>query len=109
MKPSTRLNVEASFSPAIRIAPTTEMAEMALVSDMSGVCSRGETRRTNSKPRKPASMKTNRTDSSNGIDFRFLLFERRQHARMRHFTIPRHQRLARDFVLGVHRDRAVLD
>ena len=36
----------------IRIAPTTAMAEMALVSDISGVCSSGETRFTISKPKK---------------------------------------------------------
>src|SRR6516165_7954409 len=32
-------------SPASTMAPTTAMASRALVSDMSGVCSRGETRR----------------------------------------------------------------
>ena len=48
----------ADPSPLIRIAPTTEMAEMALVSDISGVCSSGETLRMSSKPRKAASMKT---------------------------------------------------
>ena len=42
----------------IRIAPTTAIAEIALVSDISGVCSSGETLRITSKPRKVASMKT---------------------------------------------------
>src|ERR1039457_3435317 len=41
-KPSTLLMVVASSLLMIRIAPTTEIAEIALVSDISGVCSRGE-------------------------------------------------------------------
>ena len=45
------------------MAPTTEMAEMALVSDISGVCSSGETLRITSSPTKVASMKTNRPSS----------------------------------------------
>ena len=32
-----------SCAPAMRIEPTTAMAEIALVSDISGVCSRRET------------------------------------------------------------------
>ena len=35
--PSTRLNVLASFAPATRIAPTTAIAEIALVRDINGV------------------------------------------------------------------------
>src|SRR5947207_15761551 len=46
-------------SPTIRIAPTTAMASRALVSDIKGVCSNGETRRMTSNPMKPASMKIN--------------------------------------------------
>ena len=45
-------------SPARMIAPTTAMASSALVSDISGVWSRGETRRITSKPMNAASMKT---------------------------------------------------
>src|SRR6516164_4150064 len=41
-------------SPARTMAPTTAMASKALVSDISGVCSSGETRRITSKPMKPA-------------------------------------------------------
>ena len=39
-KPRMRESVLASFSPVSRMAPTTVMAEMALVSDISGVCSK---------------------------------------------------------------------
>ncbi len=52
MKPSTREQVVASSAPVIRMAPTTEMAEIALVSDISGVCSSGETLRMISRPTK---------------------------------------------------------
>src|ERR1700693_1277902 len=45
-------------SPAKMIAPTTAMASSALVSDISGVCRRGETRRIRSNPIKPAGMNT---------------------------------------------------
>src|SRR5205823_2443523 len=58
MKPSTLLSVVASSLLMIRIAPTTEIAEIAFVSDISGVCSSGETLRITSSPTKVASMKT---------------------------------------------------
>src|SRR5262249_16082534 len=45
-------------SPARMIAPTTAMASSALVSDISGVCSSGETRRMTSNPMKAANIKT---------------------------------------------------
>ena len=45
-------------SPARMIAPTTAIASSALVSDISGVWSRGETRRITSKPMNAASMNT---------------------------------------------------
>src|SRR3989454_9970976 len=63
MNPSTRLSEGASFSPVIRMAPTTEIAEIAFVRDISGVCRRGETRRISSKPRKAASMNTHSPNS----------------------------------------------
>src|ERR1700688_1875576 len=44
-------------SPTRRIAPTTAIASNALVSDINGVCSRGETRRITSNPMNPASTK----------------------------------------------------
>src|ERR1041385_8900220 len=49
-QPSTRLNRGASPEPAISIAPTTEIAEIALVSDINGVWSSGETRCTSCRP-----------------------------------------------------------
>ena len=44
--------------PTRMIAPTTAIASSALVSDISGVCSSGETRLITSNPMKAASMKT---------------------------------------------------
>src|SRR6266446_301094 len=44
-------------SPTRRIAPTTAIASNALVSDINGVCKRGETRRITSNPMNPASTK----------------------------------------------------
>src|SRR5205085_2016060 len=58
MNPSTLLSMVAPGEPVIRIAPTTEIADIALVSDIKGVCNSGETLRITSKPRKVASMKT---------------------------------------------------
>src|SRR5271157_120685 len=46
-------------SPTSTIAPTTAMASSALVKDISGVCSKGETWRMTSNPMKQASMKIN--------------------------------------------------
>ena len=43
MKPSTLLSRVAPCAPVIRMAPTTEMAEIALVSDINGVCKAGVT------------------------------------------------------------------
>src|SRR6266567_4730497 len=58
MTPSTVANV-LFLSPTRTMAPTTAMASRALVSDMSGVCSKGETWRMTSNPMKAASMNTN--------------------------------------------------
>src|SRR5262249_53027095 len=44
--------------PAMRMAPTIAMAEMALVSDISGVCSSRETRRITPRPMNVASTNT---------------------------------------------------
>ena len=44
------------------IEPTTAMAEMALVSDISGVCSSRDTRRITPSPMNVASMNTNSID-----------------------------------------------
>jgi hypothetical protein len=58
-----RESVLASRSPVSRMAPTTVMAEIALVSDISGVCSSGDTPRMSWKPRNAASMKTHKSNS----------------------------------------------
>ncbi len=63
MNPSVRLSVLACAAPVMRIEPTTAIAEMALVSDISGVWSSGETRRMISRPRNVASMKMYRPTS----------------------------------------------
>ncbi len=59
--PSTVLRV-VCCSPASSTAPTMAIAEMALVSDMSGVWSSRETRRMTSNPRKVDSISTNRPE-----------------------------------------------
>src|SRR6218665_263490 len=59
MKPSVLLSVVAPASPVIAIAPTRTTAAIALVSDISGECSSGDTRLISWKPRKAASMNTN--------------------------------------------------
>src|SRR5438067_2315376 len=68
MAPSMVLSRD-SCSPASRMAPTTAMAEMALVSDISGVCSSRDTRRITIRPIKVDSIKTKRPfRKSNCID-----------------------------------------
>mgnify|MGYP003693532927 CR=1 FL=1 len=52
--PSTRRQRALRAHPTSTIAPTTAMASRALVSDISGVCSSGDTRRITSKPMKAA-------------------------------------------------------
>src|SRR5215471_5574241 len=102
MNPSTSLSVDG-LSLMIRIAPTTEIAEIALVSDINGVCSNGDTLRMTSNPTNVASMKTYRPISRlDGIHH--LL-----HARMHNLPAVRHQRLAHDFVLAIQHQLAVLD
>src|SRR5258708_22592428 len=49
--------------PETRIAPTTEIAEIALVSDIRGVCNKGDTRRTSSRPSGTARTRTYRLTS----------------------------------------------
>src|SRR4051812_33839610 len=80
-KPLTMLVIEAatatvprmvvrldSRSPAMRIEPTTAIAEMALVSDISGVCSSRETFWMTWKPTNVASMNTKTIDQkSKGV------------------------------------------
>src|SRR5205085_1754149 len=104
MKPSTLLSVVASREPVITIAPTTEIAEIALVSDISGVCNRGDTLRITSNPTKVASMNTKSPTSRLDIE-RSQTFP---YARMHDLTIPRDQRFAHDLVVEIQRELAVL-
>src|SRR5215470_11814833 len=109
--------VESSLfaAPAMMMEPTKEMAEMALVSDISGVCSSGLTRRITSKPTKVASTNTNSWLSSSvamgspssetprsapGRAWRGtrLAVHRLEHARMDDLAAPRGQGLPRDLV-----------
>src|SRR5262245_41611050 len=57
--PSVVVNVEWS-SPAISSEPTIAIAEIALVSDISGVCSSRDTRRITSRPMNVDSINTNK-------------------------------------------------
>src|SRR5215469_3704550 len=117
MKPSTLLSVVASGLPVMRIAPTTEIADIALVRDISGVCSRGETLRMTSRPMKVASMKTNNPNSrllamillSAVLDrLQFGQSEQLAHLRVHHVAAVRDHRLADDLVLAVERQIAFL-
>ena len=78
-KPLTMLVMEAASAiaprsvitggwswPVITIEATTAIAEIALVSDMSGVCSRRETRVTTPSPMKVASRKTKSREAKAG-------------------------------------------
>src|ERR1035437_10595447 len=112
-KPSTLLMVVASSLVMIRIAPTTEMAEIALVSDISGVWSRGDTLRITSRPTKVASMKTY-SPISRFEGIALPLHRRGQsqhfpHLWMHHFPALRDQRFAHDLVLSIERKLTVLD
>src|SRR5437870_3024071 len=116
MKPSTLLNMVAPWALVTMIAPTTEMAEMALVMDISGVWSSGETLRMTSRPTKVASMKTYKPSSRLEGMGRVLLGGLRRgqahafaDARVDHLTGVRHQSFANDFVFEVERELAVLD
>src|SRR5215471_14817382 len=102
MNPSTSL-ITDGLSLMIRIAPTTLIAEIALVSDISGVCSNGDTLRMTSSPTNVASIKTYRPISRlDGIDDL-------QHARMHHLSAVRHQGLANDLILAIELQLAVFD
>src|SRR6266478_3737852 len=58
MMPRILLNRGEPPLPETRIAPTTEIAEIALVSDIRGVCRSGDTLRTSSRPSGTASTRT---------------------------------------------------
>jgi len=59
MPPRTMLS-DVSARPRMASEPTRLMAEMALVSDINGVCKSGETRLMTSRPRNVARRNTNR-------------------------------------------------
>src|SRR5437763_330976 len=102
INPSTLLSVVASPEPVITIAPTTEMAEIALVSD----CSSGDTLRMISRPTKVASMKTMRPIS------RLLGIERSHafpHPRMHDLALVRDESFADDLIVAIQRELTVLD
>src|SRR5262249_7496171 len=73
--PSTVENV-VFCSPAMISEPTTAIAEIALVSDMSGVWSSRDTFRITSKPMNVASMKTNAMPQRSRLSLLLLLRER---------------------------------
>jgi len=54
-----RVMYDGWSSPVITIEPTTAMAEIAFVSDISGVCSNRDTRLITPRPMKVANMNTN--------------------------------------------------
>src|SRR5258708_6265984 len=121
MNPSVVASV-VFCSPTSTIAPTTAMASRALVSDIRGVCSRGETRRMTSNPMNPAS--TNMKSAS--IRFELLPIDppverrsglrdqRRQskklpHPRIDDFSAARHERLADNFIGEIQIQFFILD
>ncbi len=53
--------------PVMTIEPTTAMAEIAFVIDISGVCSRRDTRVTTPRPMNVASMNTNTIEARSGV------------------------------------------
>ena len=99
------------------IAPTTAIASRALVSDISGVCSSGDTRRITSKPMNAASMKTYRlvirVDAfiSSASSVMAAIAGSAKNSRTRAFTIspPRvSERVADDLVVQVQVELSVL-
>src|SRR5208283_2537375 len=73
-------------------------------SDISGVCSRGETLRITSRPTKVASIKTYSPSSRSECMCRSHGF---QHARVHYLALMGDQRFAHDFVFAVERQPAV--
>ena len=104
MKPRILVRVVASEAPVIIIAPTTEIAEMALVSDISGVWRRGETFRMISRPTNVASMNTNNPSSKlEGMRAPSgrLQADQLAHFGMHHFARVSHECLTDDLVFAV--------
>jgi len=89
------------------------MASSALVSDISGVCRSGETRRITANPMNAASMHTYKLDNKSSFTASRSL-PRRQgeelaHAGVYNFAAMRQQRLAVDFVRFVNLCLSVFD
>src|SRR4051794_33145380 len=106
MKPSTLLSMSSSAARlTTMIAPTTEIAEMAFVRDIRGVCSSGDTLRITSSPTKVANMKTKSAVSR--LDIRHP--HRLTNARMHDLARVRHQCFLHDLVLAIELQLPVLD
>src|SRR5512135_2907724 len=95
--------------------PTTAMAEIALVMDISGVCSRRETRRITPSPMKDASTNTKSCDQKSDpcVMARFSCsgagrLEGVQRARVPHFALVGDQGAALDVVVQVELEGLVL-
>src|SRR5215470_12408230 len=97
------------------IEPTTAMAEMALVMDMSGVCRRRETRRITPSPMNDASTNTNSCDQNSDACvmsrpscLRADGVERVPRPRVPHLALVSDQRPALDVVVQVELEGLVL-
>src|SRR5262245_54701383 len=112
MKPSMILS-QSCISPTTTREPISEMPEMALVADISGVCSRGGTREMTWMPRKPARRKMYRPTSSGvivmAVAFRCSGAGGSLHCLVDHLALVRHQRAARQLVVQVQLHLSVLD
>src|SRR6186713_2781584 len=109
-----------SARPAMMRAPTIEIAEIALVSDIRGVWSSGETRLMTSSPTKVASRKTYKEERRSGAWVMVLSLRNSSgsrgggktqglaHPGLNHVAALGHQDLADDFVLGVEDQLALL-
>src|SRR6476646_3700295 len=99
------------------IDPTTAMAEIAFVIDMSGVCSRRETRRITPSPMNEASTNTNSCDQNSEVSVMIRGFlsgsgahrlERVPGSSVPHFAGVRDQRAGLDVVVQVELERPAL-
>src|SRR5581483_7738247 len=107
----SKLMYQACSEPATAIAPITAIAEMALVIDISGVCSRRETRVITPNPINVASRNTNRL-SIISLGLQRLLFRCPQpqqlaQPRMHDLAVASHERLANDRIIAVEHDFAL--
>src|SRR5262250_1887349 len=100
-------------SPARMMAPTTAIASRALVRDINGVCSSGETRRMTSNPMNAASMKTYKLDNKSSFTTSSSFSrmsrqpEKLAHARIYDFAAVRQQRFAVNLIAFIDLHSAV--